>query len=162
MWADTETDVDFLNYSEIAELVAEMISDDTLLPLSLGIFGGWGIGKSSTLNLVASLLEEKPDRYLIVRFDAWFYQGFDDARAALMSVIVKALAEAAPDGLKKKAGGLIKRVNKVRLLGMLVEGRGRHGLSDIRRCRPSGGGGRQGHLRRPRRKGSQGSGGGRG
>jgi len=122
VWADTETDVDFLNYSEIAELVAEMISDDTLLPLSLGIFGGWGIGKSSTLNLVASLLEEKPDRYLIVRFDAWFYQGFDDARAALMSVIVKALAEAAPDGLKKKAGGLIKRVNKVRLLGMLVEG----------------------------------------
>lgn len=122
MWADTETDVDFLNYSEIAELVAEMISDDTLLPLSLGIFGGWGIGKSSTLNLVASLLEEKPDRYLIVRFDAWFYQGFDDARAALMSVIAKALAEAAPEGLKKKAGGLIKRVNKVRLLGMLVEG----------------------------------------
>lgn len=122
MWADTETDVDFLNYSEIAELVAEMIGDDRLLPLSLGIFGGWGIGKSSTLNLVASLLEEKPDRYLIVRFDAWFYQGFDDARAALMSVIAKALADAAPDGLKKKAGGLIKRVNKVRLLGMLVEG----------------------------------------
>jgi len=122
VWADIETDVDFLNYSEIAELVAEMISDDTLLPLSLGIFGGWGIGKSSTLNLVASLLEEKPDSYLIVRFDAWFYQGFDDARAALMSVIAKALAEAAPDGLKKKAGGLIKRVNKIRVLGMLVEG----------------------------------------
>jgi len=122
VWADIETDVDFLNYSEIAELVAEMISDDALLPLSLGIFGGWGIGKSSTLNLVASLLEEKPDSYLIVRFDAWFYQGFDDARAALMSVIAKALAEAAPDGLKKKAGGLIKRVNKIRVLGMLVEG----------------------------------------
>lgn len=122
MWADTETDVDFLNYSEIAEMVVEMIDDDTLLPLSLGIFGGWGIGKSSTLNLVESLLNEHSDRYLIVRFDAWFYQGFDDARAALMSVIAKALAEAAPEGLKKKAGGLIKRVNKVRLLGMLVEG----------------------------------------
>jgi predicted KAP-like P-loop ATPase len=122
VWADTETDIDFLNYSEIAEMVAEMISDDTLLPLSLGIFGGWGIGKSSTLNLVESLLKEQAEQYLIVRFDAWFYQGFDDARAALMSVIVKALAEAAPEGLKKKAGGLIKRVNKARLLGMLVEG----------------------------------------
>lgn len=122
MWADTETDVDFLNYSEIAEMVAEMIGDDTLLPLSLGIFGGWGIGKSSTLNLVESLLNEQSEKYLIVRFDAWFYQGFDDARAALMSVIVKALAEAAPEGLKRKAGGLIKRVNKARLLGLMVEG----------------------------------------
>ncbi|WP_371425097.1 P-loop NTPase fold protein [Tardiphaga sp.] len=122
MWADTETDVDFLNYSEIAEMVAEMIGDDTLLPLSLGIFGGWGIGKSSTLNLVESLLNEQSEEYLIVRFDAWFYQGFDDARAALMSVIVKALAEAVPEGLKKKASGLIKRVNKARLLGLLVEG----------------------------------------
>lgn len=122
MWADTETDIDFLNYSEIAEMVAEMIGDETLLPLSLGVFGGWGIGKSSTLNLVESLLKEQGGRYLVVRFDAWFYQGFDDARAALMSVIAKALAEAAPEGLKKKAGGLIKRVNKVRLLGLLVEG----------------------------------------
>lgn len=122
MWADIETDIDFLNYSEVAEMVAEMIGDNTLLPLSLGIFGGWGIGKSSTLNLVESLLNEKEDRYLIVRFDAWFYQGFDDARAALMSVIAKALADAAPEDLKKKAGGLIKRVNKVRLLGLLVDG----------------------------------------
>ena len=40
MWTDTETDVDFLNYSEVAEMVVEMIDDDELLPLSLGIFGG--------------------------------------------------------------------------------------------------------------------------
>jgi hypothetical protein len=48
MWADTETEVDFLNYSEIAELIAELIADPRLLPLSLGVFGGWGVGKSST------------------------------------------------------------------------------------------------------------------
>lgn len=122
MWADTETDVDFLNYSEVAELIAEMIGDDTLLPMSLGVFGGWGIGKSSTLNLVECLLKEQSDAHLIVRFDAWLYQGFDDARAALMSVIANALASAAPEGMKKKAGSLIKRVNKMRVLGLLVEG----------------------------------------
>ena len=122
MWADTETDVDFLNYSEVAEMIAEMIGDDTLLPMSLGVFGGWGIGKSSTLNLVESLLKEQSDAHLIVRFDAWLYQGFDDARAALMSVIANALAAAAPEGMKKKAGSLIKRVNKMRMLGLLVEG----------------------------------------
>lgn len=122
MWADTETDVDFLNYSEVAEMIAEMIGDDTLLPLSLGVFGGWGIGKSSTLNLIEDLLKKEGDAHLVVRFDAWLYQGFDDARAALMSVIANALAAAAPEDMKKKAGSLIKRVNKVRMLGLLVEG----------------------------------------
>lgn len=122
MWADTETDTDFLNYSEIAELIVELISDDKLLPLSLGVFGGWGIGKSSTLNLVDSLLAEDEGKYLIVRFDAWLYQDFDDARAALMSVISAALIKAAPEPMRKRAGKLLKRVNKLRLLGLLVEG----------------------------------------
>lgn len=122
MWADTETDIDFLNYSEIAELIVELIGDDKLLPLSLGVFGGWGIGKSSTLNLVDRLLSQNKDKYLIVRFDAWLYQDFDDARAALMSVISSALIKAAPEGLQERAGKLLKRVNKLRLLGLLVEG----------------------------------------
>lgn len=122
MWADTETDTDFLNYSEIAELIVELIGDDKLLPLSLGVFGGWGIGKSSTLNLVDRLLTQNKDKYLIVRFDAWLYQDFDDARAALMSVISSALIKAAPEGLQERAGKLLKRVNKLRLLGLLVEG----------------------------------------
>ena len=39
MWTDTETDVDFLNYSEVAEMDVDMIDDDELLPLTLGIFG---------------------------------------------------------------------------------------------------------------------------
>jgi predicted KAP-like P-loop ATPase len=122
VWADTETDVDFLNYSEIAELIADLIADERLLPLSLGVFGGWGIGKSSTLNLTERILNQTPDKYLIVRFDAWLYQDFDDARAALMSVIANMLVVAAPKGLKDRASGLLARVDKLRLLGFLVEG----------------------------------------
>lgn len=120
MWADTETDTDFLNYSEIAELIVELIKDKSLLPLSLGVFGGWGMGKSSMLNLVES--ELAGEDYLIVRFDAWLYQDFDDARAALMSVISTTLAAKAPLAMKKKALSLIGRVNKLRLLGLAVEG----------------------------------------
>lgn len=122
MWADTETDIDFLNYSEVAELVAEMIERQDLLPLSLGIFGTWGTGKSTTLKLVKSELARKPDAYLIIDFDAWLYQDFDDARAALMSVIAKALIDASPPGLLEKAKGLYKRVNKLRFLGLAAEG----------------------------------------
>lgn len=122
MWADIETDVDFLNYSEVAELVAEMIANKELLPLSLGIFGGWGMGKSSTLRLVERELAGKPDQYLIIKFDAWLYQDFDDARAALMSVIASQLIEAVPPTVVGKAKSLFKRVNKLRALGLLAEG----------------------------------------
>lgn len=122
MWADAETDIDFLNYSEVAELIAELIADPNLLPLSLGVFGGWGMGKSSTLRLVETELNKDRDKYLIVKFDAWLYQDFDDARAALMSVISAALVKEVPNTLKDKALKLVGRVNKLRALGLLVEG----------------------------------------
>ena len=122
VWADTETETDFLNYSEIAELIAELISTASLLPLSLGVFGGWGAGKSSTLRLVEAELGKAPERYLVIRFDAWLYQDFDDARAALMSVIASELLRASPPAILEKARSLFARVNKLRALGLLVEG----------------------------------------
>jgi predicted KAP-like P-loop ATPase len=121
MWADTETEIDFLNYTEIAELITELISRPDLLPLSLGVFGGWGVGKSSTLRLVERGLASS-ENYVVVRFDAWLYQGFDDARSALMSVIAGDLLTAAPPTLKEKAKSLFSRVDKLRALGLLVEG----------------------------------------
>ena len=47
MWADTETETDFLNYSEIAELIAELIATPSLLPLSLGVFERDGQSQNS-------------------------------------------------------------------------------------------------------------------
>lgn len=122
MWADTDTDIDFLNYSEVAELIAEMIGNPDLLPMSLGVFGSWGVGKSSTLRLVANELAKAKDKYLVIHFDAWLYQDFDDARAALMSVIADELVKAAPAPLTSKAMSLFGRINKLRALGLLVEG----------------------------------------
>lgn len=95
MWADIDTDQDFLNYSEVAELANEIISNPKMLPLSLGIFGGWGAGKSSMLRLLETSLNNSPQKFLIVNFDAWLYQDFDDARGALMEVVASSLMQAA-------------------------------------------------------------------
>src|ERR1700728_772098 len=122
MWADTDTDVDFLNYSEVAELISEIIARPQLLPLSLGVFGSWGVGKSSTLRLVAKELAKTQEKYLIINFDAWLYQDFDDARAALMSVIASELVRASPPGMIEKAKSLFGRINKLRALGLMLEG----------------------------------------
>lgn len=127
MWADVDTKLDFLNYSEVAEIVAEVVRDPGMRPVTVGVFGTWGTGKSTLLNLVESRLSNVADSesdYIVVRFDAWLYQGFDDSRAALMEVIATTLLEKAGNNVSLIAKGksLLRRVNAIRALGLLLEG----------------------------------------
>lgn len=89
MWSDIESKIDFLNYSEASEIIINVLQNPQMLPISIGVFGSWGTGKSTILNLIQNNLEhiENHDDYVIIRFDAWLYQGFDDARASLLEVI---------------------------------------------------------------------------
>lgn len=94
-------------------------------PVTVGVFGSWGTGKSTLLNLIERGLNppQGASEFIVVRFDAWLYQGFDDSRAALMEVIASSLIDAAEKtsflpGAKK----LYARANKMRMLGLLVEG----------------------------------------
>lgn len=120
MWADSESKVDYLNYSEVSEMICDLVSDDAMLPISLGVYGTWGVGKSSILQLVGSQLESD-DQNLVVVFDAWLYQDFEEAKSALMTVIAKSIYEAAPESLKEKAAGFYRRVNKLKILGMAAD-----------------------------------------
>ena len=52
MWADVDTKNDFLNYSEVADLVVDVIRDPSMRPVTVGVFGSWGTGKSTLLNLI--------------------------------------------------------------------------------------------------------------
>src|ERR1022692_3002487 len=103
MWPDNETDRDFLNFTGIAETVAEIIVQADGRPISIGVSGAWGVGKSSMIKLVRHSLEhrsekekrEEDSRFVFVEFNAWLYQGYDDARAALMDVIGEELTKEA-------------------------------------------------------------------
>ena len=46
MWPDNETEKDFLNFSGVAGTVAEIITQATGRPTSIGISGSWGAVKS--------------------------------------------------------------------------------------------------------------------
>ncbi|WFU04521.1 P-loop NTPase fold protein (plasmid) [Rhizobium sp. CB3171] len=120
MWADSESKIDYLNYSEVSEMVCDMVTDDAMLPISLGIYGTWGVGKSSILQLIAAQLNSDR-RNLIVPFDAWLYQDFEEAKAALMTVIAKTVYDNVPEGFKEKAAGLYRRVNKLKALGLIAD-----------------------------------------
>jgi predicted KAP-like P-loop ATPase len=125
MWADNETERDFLNFSGVAETVAEIIVQAKGRPISIGVSGAWGIGKSSMIKLTRSAVAAREDKsgkkasnkYVFVEFNAWLYQGYDDARAALMDVITEKLAEEAEsrETALEKVGSLAKRVKWLRL-----------------------------------------------
>lgn len=124
VWSDIETKNDYLNYGELAEVVSEILLNPQMRPVSVGVFGTWGTGKSSLLNLIEERLrEEAAGQVIVIRFDAWLYQGYDDARAALMDVIARTLYEAVKKdaGLLGIAKSLLARVSTMRTLGLGVE-----------------------------------------
>lgn len=125
MWSDIESKHDFLNYSEASEIVVNVLSNPAMLPISIGVFGSWGTGKSTILNLIEQRLQTENHRdYILIKFDAWLYQGFDDARAALIEVVTLEIAKLVEDNetLLDKTKTITKRVNKLRLLAMAAEG----------------------------------------
>ena len=117
MWSDVETDRDFLNFKVLAGLAAQMILDAKGKPLSIGIAGGWGVGKSSMVRLIENdLRAAKKDDIIFLNFNAWLYQGVDDARAALMEEISRTLMKRAEgnETLLEKGKDLASRVNLFR------------------------------------------------
>ncbi|MDD2781351.1 P-loop NTPase fold protein [Sulfuricurvum sp.] len=127
MWNDIETTNDLLNFRIVADTAAQLIRDSGNEPLSIGISGSWGSGKSSLVKMIGKSLDsgaESEQKYLFLEFNAWLYQGFDDAKMALLqSVSDMLLAEANKQKtLIDKSIDLVKRVRwfKVLKLGMPI------------------------------------------
>ncbi|EKN4696826.1 KAP family NTPase [Yersinia ruckeri] len=70
MWSDKESNIDFLNFNETAESIKDLITEKNLMPISVGVFGDWGAGKSTVLELTKSALVSDKDDYIQVSFDA--------------------------------------------------------------------------------------------
>lgn len=94
MWHDVETTKDLLNFNVVAKTAAQLIRDSEGQPLSIGISGNWGTGKSSLVKMIgAALMEDDSSdkKYLFIEFNAWLYQGYDDARMALLQTVADSL-----------------------------------------------------------------------
>ena len=95
MWNDIETSTDYLHFSVVSQAVADMIVESGKSPISIGVSGSWGSGKSSMVKMIGQDLknrDEKGESYIFLEFNAWLYQGYDDARAALLQSVSKKLS----------------------------------------------------------------------
>jgi len=124
MWSDTESEKDYLNFGEVSQLAVDILTADNMLPVSVGVFGNWGAGKSSLLKLIEEKLDQDEEKWIVIKFDAWLYQGYDDARAALLEIIATELIRAAEgnESLATKTKNLLARVDGFRAMGLVAEG----------------------------------------
>ncbi len=60
MWDDNEAESDFLNFTGVAGTVAEIIIQADGRPISIGVSGAWGVGKTSLMRLTQRELEARP------------------------------------------------------------------------------------------------------
>lgn len=124
MWHDNETSRDLVGCREIAATVAGLSTSSELLPITIGLYGSWGSGKSSVLAMIQEQLEQS-DECVVVRFDGWQLEALDDVRAALMSAVLQAIESRVPD--KEGARRLRIKIDWVRAAGLAAKGIARFG-----------------------------------
>ena len=109
---DHETEFDYLNCGAISQTVVELLKDNRRRPLTVGIHGDWGAGKSSILKMIEAQLDSDVD-VAVLWFNGWTFEGFDDAKTVLIeSTITELLRQRSTVGkVKEKATKLLRRVN---------------------------------------------------
>lgn len=120
MWLDRESEIDLLAYSPFAELITNIAANKRLNPLTIGLLGSWGVGKSTLLKLVEENIEEIDPTHksiVCVPLNSWMFEGYDDAKSAIMESLLRALLDNQPafEKLKDKVKNLISRIDFIRL-----------------------------------------------
>lgn len=98
MWSDNETTQDLLGYQVHADLLKKIILNDAMLPISIGVFGNWGSGKSSLMLLLQQSLHEWEESHqnehsiiLQVYFNSWQFESYDSTKLTMIESILEAL-----------------------------------------------------------------------
>ena len=88
---DQPTDKDALDFTPYVETLADIIQTGNT-PLTIGVFGTWGSGKTSLMRMVKKQL---PGDFTIAWFDAWKYDKEESLWRAFLLCVLSALKETA-------------------------------------------------------------------
>ena len=125
MWQDNISKKDMLGFDLHARIIIALLQEQKMLPLTLGVFGDWGSGKSSILEKIYEELKTKSfqDKGIFtIQFNGWTFEGYDDAKAALMEAIVKKIEDEFKtiEEVKSVAKRLYKSINWMRVAKVTV------------------------------------------
>ena len=134
MWSDKETNVDYLNFGYLVDLIVEIAMNRELTPSTIGLYGDWGSGKSSLMKLAQERIEElskakkKTDeedipKTLCIEFNGWLFEGYEDTKTSLCGTILDTLDDEkrfGPD-VANKAKELIEKIDFKKIIGKGVK-----------------------------------------
>ena len=117
MWKDSETELDYLDFDYLIETISNIIKNDDLLPSTIGVYGDWGSGKSSLINMSITSLEDDKD-IVPIYFNGWLFEDYEDAKAALLGSILDVIEEKREldKTAKECIVGLYKSIDKMKLV----------------------------------------------
>jgi len=97
---DRPAEVDALGFAPYRDTLVEIVAGpDTHTPLTIGIFGTWGAGKTSLMSMVKAHIDERGlPRYRTVWFNAWKYNKEEALWRALILRVLDALRPRKEDG----------------------------------------------------------------
>lgn len=113
---DQETKTDLLYFQPIAISVVRLIREASVAPVTIGIHGDWGAGKSSILKMIEA--EFSADKTILcIRFNGWLFQGFEDAKIVLLETIIEELrrAHSTIATIQDKTKELLTRVDWIKV-----------------------------------------------
>lgn len=119
MWKDSETNIDYLNFDYLIKAVEDIVMDDTLTPSTIGVYGDWGSGKSSLMQMVEKSLTAKyGENVACIHFNGWLFEGYEDAKTAFCGTILEELHKhkKIPSKVKGQITSLLKKIDGKKIL----------------------------------------------
>lgn len=122
LWDDNPSAIDLLGFDAVVAPVLAAIKMPDLDPLTIGIHGPWGGGKSTVLGLLESDLSD--DTYIVVRTNPWEYDDQSDVKGTLIAQVLGELGERfkGDQGVTKRIADLVKRISWSRATLALAKG----------------------------------------
>jgi predicted KAP-like P-loop ATPase len=87
LWSDNPTALDLLGFADVTAPIAEAVLRDKLDPVTVGIEGDWGSGKSSILEILEAELR-KDASVVVIPTHPWEYDPATDPKATLIAEVL--------------------------------------------------------------------------
>ncbi len=115
LWSDNPAARDLLGFADIGAPALEALAREKLDPVTVGVIGWWGSGKSTVLKLIETALRAQ-EGVVVVDTRPWEYDPATDPKATLIAEVLLALQARAAgdktlrDDVKEQFAKLARRV----------------------------------------------------